>query len=468
MAPVSDKNEPGKKKSASSMAERDLASLIHPYTDLSKHQKNGPLVICRGEGIRVFDQNGEAYIEGMAGLWCTALGFSEERLVEAAHRQLSKLPFYHTFGGKAADVTIELAARLLEIAPAPMSKVFFANSGSEATDTAIKLVRYYNNAVGRPGKKKIIARHGAYHGVTLASASLTGLGPCHNAFDLPIETILHTDCPDYYRFGLEGESEETFSTRLVKNLDEMIIKEGADTIAAFIAEPVMGAGGVIVPPATYFEKIQAVLKKHDVLFIVDEVISGFGRTGNMWGCETFALKPDMIATAKGLSSAYAPISALLVSEPIYQAMVQKSGEIGIFGHGFTYSGHPVSAAVALETLNIYQERDIVAKARRVGGHLQQGLQKFSDHPLVGNVRGVGLVGAIEIVKDKESHTSFEPTSAVGPYLVKQAQAHGLIVRALKDVIAFSPPLIITEEEVDDMLDRFSRALGDLDDLIKNR
>ncbi|HYN37733.1 MAG TPA: aminotransferase, partial [Rhodospirillales bacterium] len=341
------------------LGQRDVAALAHPYTNLSAHRHSGPLVITRGEGVRVYDEAGREYIEGLAGLWCTALGFSEPRLVEAAAKAMHRLPFYHSFGGKAPAPTIELAERLIGLAPAPMSKVLFANSGSEANDTAIKLVWYYNNALGRPEKKKIISRRRAYHGVTVASASLTGLPANHRDFDLPIDRILHTDCPHWWRYALDGESEAAFATRMADELERMIVREGPDTIAAMFAEPVMGAGGVIVPPATYFEKIQQVLRRYDVLLIADEVICGFGRTGNRWGSETFGLRPDMITCAKALSSGYIPISALLIAEPIWQAMLAESDKIGVFGHGYTYSGHPVAAEVALETLRLYDERDII-------------------------------------------------------------------------------------------------------------
>ena len=443
-----------------SAASRDKAYYLHPYTNLKTHEDVGPLVIERGEGVHVFDDSGKAYIEGMAGLWCTSLGFGEERLVEAATRQMRKLPFYHAFTHKAHDPGIDLAEALIKIAPVPMSKVFFTNSGSEANDTVVKLVWYYNNALGRPHKKKIIARQKGYHGVTVASASLTGLPHLHRDFDLPIAGILHTDCPHFYRYGEEGETEEDFATRLADQLEQLILAEGPDTIAAFIAEPVMGAGGVIVPPATYFDKIQPVLKRYDILFIADEVICGFGRTGSMFGTQTYNLQPDIITVAKALSSAYLPIAAVMISEPIYQAMVRQSEKIGTFGHGYTYSGHPVCAAVALEALKIYEERDIVSHVRTVAPHLQDGLRRFRNHPLVGEVRGIGLIAGVEIVADKAARTPFDPKLAIGSHVARFAQEHGLIVRAMGDSIGFSPPLIITSAELDDLVTRFGKALDD--------
>jgi 4-aminobutyrate--pyruvate transaminase len=439
---------------------RDIATSIHPYTNLKQHETEGPLVITDGDGVFVRDEDGKAYLEALAGLWCVSLGFSERRLAEAAYRQMLKLPFYHTFAHKAHDVGIELAEKLLSIAPVAMSKVFFTNSGSEANDTVVKLVWYYNNAVGRPRKKKILSRIKAYHGVTVASASLTGLANNHLDFDLPIANISHVDCPHWYRFSQPGETEEAFASRMASSLEQRILAEGPETVAAMIAEPVMGAAGVILPPATYWEKIQAVLKQHDVMLISDEVICGFGRTGNMWGTETYALKPDMISCAKALSSGYLPIGAVMVSAEIYAALAKQSEKIGVFSHGFTYSGHPVTSAVALETLKIYEDTGMLSHVRRVAPRMQDGLRRFQDHPLVGEVRGIGLIGAIELVADKASRTPFDPKAGVGAFLVKRAHHHGLIVRALGDSIAFSPPLIINEAEIDLMLERFSLALED--------
>ncbi len=439
---------------------RDIASHLHPYTNARKHEEIGPLIISEGKGVYVYDNEGREYIEGLAGLWCTSLGFGEERLIKAATDQMRKLPYYHGFAHKTPEPVVDLAEKLLAIAPVKMSKVFFANSGSEANDTVIKLVWFYNNAIGRPEKKKIISRLKAYHGITVASGSLTGLPLNHRDFDLPIKNILHTACPHHYRFAEDGESEEDFASRLADELEQMILDEGPETVAAFIGEPVMGAGGVIVPPRTYWDKIQPVLKKHDVLLIADEVICGFGRTGNMFGCQTFGIKPDIMVVAKALSSAYLPISAVLISDEIYQGVADNTAKIGTFGHGFTYSGHPVPAAVALETLKIYEERNIVEHVRRVGPRLQEGLRRFAGHPLVGEVRGVGLIGAVEVVADPATRAPFEPPGKVGGYLAERTQAHGAIVRNLIDSIAFCPPLIITEEEIDALVACFGRALDD--------
>lgn len=439
---------------------RDITYHLHPYTNLSTHLTDGPLIVTGGEGIYIFDDAGNRYIEGLGGLFCASLGFSERRLIDAAIRQMERLPFYHVFGGKSNEPGIELAERLIDLVPVPMSKVFFANSGSEANDTAIKLIWYYNNAIGRPERKKIISRLRAYHGVTVASASLTGLPNNHRDFDLPIAGILHTDCPSHYRNGRPGESEEAFATRCAEALEALILREGPETVAAFFAEPVMASGGCVVPPRTYFEKIQAVLRKYDVLFVVDEVICGFARTGNMFGTETYDLKPDMMTMAKQLSAAYLPISALLVNEKIFRAMVDESKKIGVFGHGFTYGGHPVPTAVALETLKIYQERDILGHVRRVAPRFQERLRKLGSHPLVGEARGVGLLGGLELVRNKSTKEVFPPTDGVALYTGKRAQAHGVITRGMGDTVSLCPPLIITEREIDDLFDRIGVALDE--------
>ncbi len=445
-----------------SPASRDIANYVHPYTNLARHLEIGPLIVTGGEGIYVRDDSGKQYIEGLAGLWCTSLGFAENELIEAAIAQFRKLPYYHSFAHKSHNPAIDLAEKLKQLAPAPMSKVFFANSGSEANDTVVKLVWYYNNSRERPKKKKIISRIKAYHGVTVAAASLTGLPNNHRDFDLPIAGILHTECPHYYRFAKPGESEEDFATRMAESLDKMIRDEGPETVAAFIAEPVMGAGGVITPPATYFEKVQAVLKRHDVLFIADEVICGFGRTGNFWGSETYGLKPDILTCAKALSSAYLPISAVMVSEEVWRGMVKESEKIGTFGHGYTYTGHPVCAAVALRTLELMEERNLLDHVRAVMPRFQKRLMGLADHPLVGEARGVGLVGAVELVADKASRRSFDPAHKVGQRLDDKCTEHGLIARSLGDNLAVCPPLIIDEAQIDDLFDRLTRALDDIE------
>ncbi|UUX48743.1 aspartate aminotransferase family protein [Nisaea acidiphila] len=441
-----------------SPAARDVAYVLHPYTNFVAHEEKGPLIIDRGEGVYVYDDAGKKYIEGMAGLWSTSLGFHNDRLKQAAMKQFDILPYYHTFAHRSHLPGIDLAEKLISVAPVPMSKVFFNNSGSEANDTAIKIVWYYNNALGRHHKKKIIGRVNGYHGITLASASLTGRSMNHRGFDAPIANFIHAEEPNHYNNALEGESEEDYATRLAENLEKMIVEEGPDTVAAFWAEPVMGAGGVIVPPKTYFDKVQKVLQKYDILFVADEVICGFGRTGNYWGSQTFDMKPDILVCAKALSSSYLPISATLINEKVYEPVKNASAELGAFGHGYTYSGHPVCAAVALETLKIYDEENIIEKARDMAPVFQKQLRSFSDHPLVGEARGVGLMGAIQVMQDKASKKPFEASAGVGPMIANLATEEGVMLRAVGDSLAFCPPLIISESEIEEMFACFRRGL----------
>jgi 4-aminobutyrate---pyruvate transaminase len=448
-----------------SPASRDIASVLHPYTNLAVHNEKGPMIIERGKGIYVYDDTGKEYIEGLAGLWCTALGFDVEELVETAAEQMRKLPYYHIFASKSTGPAIDLADHLTKMLPLDRPKVFFANSGSEANDSLIKMVWYNSNSRGKPEKKKIISRQRAYHGITLVASSLTGLPNNHRSFDVPFDRFLHTDCPHYYSGANAGESEEEFASRLADNLDKLIESEGPETVAAFIAEPVMGAGGVVVPPAGYFQKIQAVLAKHDVLFLDDEVICGFGRTGNPFGCQTFDIKPDTITVAKALSSAYLPISAVAISNEIFEGVMEESARIGVFGHGFTYSGHPVAAAVALKNLQLMEERDVMGHAARVSGTFQSRLKALADHPLVGEARGVGLIGAVELIADKETKRSFSPAQGIGAKVAEFATSHGLIVRAMGDNIGLCPPLIITEAEINELFDRLTTALDDAEAMV---
>ena len=445
---------------ANSLEARDIASLIHPYCDLAQHEEEGPLVIARGDGIYVYDTADKPYIDTISGLWCASLGFSEPALAEAAYEQLKRLPYYHTFHGKSTPPVIDLAERLTRISPVPEPRIFFANSGSEINDTVIKLIWQYNNVVGRPEKKKIVARRRSYHGGTIATSSLTGLPINHADFDLPIDRFVHTTCPDYYRAGLPGESEEAFSGRCAAELEALLEHEGPETVAAFFADPVMCTGGVIVPPATYFEQIQAVLRRHDILFVVDEVICGFGRTGDRFACETFDLRPDVVTVAKALSAAYQPISAAMLSRPIWEALREASHRHGTFAHGFTYSGHPVPAAVAVRTLELMEERDILGHVRSVVPRFRERLEAFREHPLVGDVRGVGLLGAVELVADQGTKRPFDPELGVGVHCTARNLELGLIVRPLGDTFPFCPPLIITASQIDDMFDRFGRALDD--------
>ncbi|MCZ6658433.1 MAG: aminotransferase [Gammaproteobacteria bacterium] len=443
-----------------SLEAKDLEHLLHPTTNLKLHHEKGPSVHVKAKGIYLWDNHGKQYLEGMSGLWCTALGYGEEELVNVAAEQLRELSYSQLFAGKTNEPSILLAEKLKSMVPMDAGRVFFGLSGSDANDTQIKLMWYYHNAIGKPEKKKIISRIGGYHGVTLASGSLTGLPPFHKHFDLPIPQVLHTDRPFFYRDAEGTETEAAFCDRIVGNLADLIRREGPETIAAFIAEPVLGAGGVIVPPVGYYEKVQALLEQHDILFIDDEVICGFGRTGNPFGAQTMGISPTTMSLAKALSSAYLPLSAVIIPEFMYEPFIEQSAEVGNFGHGFTYSGHPVCAAVGLRNLELMEERNIFAHAAAVGDVFQERLQGFADHPLVGNVRGVGLLGAIEMVADKDTKAAFPQSQGVGAFCTGRCEAHGLLLRNLGDSMAFCPPLIITEDQIDELISKFQLALDE--------
>jgi len=435
-----------------------MSDIIYPTTNLKQTEQ---MFVERGKGIHVFDSTGKQYIEGLSGLWCTALGYGNEELIDTAKTQMENLTYSHMFGGKTHQSGVDLAEKLAAMVPVKDAKIFFGNSGSDANDTHIKLLRYYFNAIGKPEKRKIITRERAYHGVTVAAGSLTSLPVNLAHFDAPVDAlgILRTDHPHYYSGALTGESEAQFVDRITNNLEEMIVREGPDTIAAFIAEPITGASGVIVPPAGYYEKVQAILARYDILFWADEVITGFGRTGNDFGCTTMNIQnPDLMTFAKQLSSAYFPISASVIRGDLYEAMIEQSAQTGVFGHGYTYSGHPVGSAIALKTLEIYERDNLFTRAADLGNYLQRKLAEFESHPLVGEVRGRGLLGAVELVANKDRRQSFKDGS-VGAFCLKSCQDNGLIIRAVAgNSIAFCPPLIITHAQIDEMLDMFSRAL----------
>lgn len=439
---------------------RDVAYHMHGYTNARAHLENGPVIIERGDGAYVIDNNGDRYLECMAGLWSVGVGFSEPRLAAAAARQMEQLPFYHTFGGRSHGPVVDLAEKLIQLAPVPMSKVFFTNSGSEANDSVVKLLWYRSNAMGQPQRKKVISRKRGYHGVTIATASMTGLPMNHASFDLPIANVLHTGCPHHYREALDGESEADFATRMATELEEMIEAEGPETVMAFIAEPVMGAGGVVVPPETYWAKIQVVLRKYDVLLIADEVICGFGRTGRMFGSQTFGMTPDVMVMSKQITSSYFPLSAFMINERVFEPIAEESDRIGVLGHGFTGSGHPTGAAIANENLRIIEERGLVANAAEVGGYLQDELRKFADHPLVGEVRGVGLLAAMELVLDKNARTAAKQPGHLGGHASQRLFEHGVISRPMVDALAFCPPMIVTKSDIDGLVSALSRALDE--------
>ncbi len=435
-----------------------MSSIIYPVTNLAAVEQ---LTIVSGKGVYVFDDTGNQYLEGLSGLWCSALGYGNEELIAAINSQLKTLSYSHLFGGRTHPVVMELADKLAAMVPVPDARLFFSNSGSEANDSQIKMLRYYSNAIGKPQKKKIIALDRGYHGVTVAAASLTGLPVMHSHFDLPVEAlgILRADCPHYFRGKVGDESEGEFVSRLLKNVEKIIFEEGADTIAAFIAEPLMGAGGVIVPPEGYLPKVQALLNEHGILLWADEVICGFGRTGNDFGSTTMGIKPDLMSLAKQLSSAYIPISAAVIPGEMYEAMVDQSAEVGVFGHGYTYTGHPVACAAALKALEIYERDDLFAEAAKMGVHMQSRLQEFAGHELVGEVRGKGLIGAVELVANKETGQAFND-GRVGAFAQRACQDAGLLLRVVSgSSVAFCPPLIIEEDQINEMVEKFSTALA---------
>lgn len=445
---------------SNSLFQQDLDSHIHPFTNLERQSEVGSTFIERGDGVHVVDSNGRRYIEAMSGLWSAALGFSEARLVKAATRQMEQLPYYHSFTHKTHAPAVKLAAKLADLAPGNLNHVHFTNSGSEANDTVVKMVWYRNNALGLPQKKTFLARQQGYHGSTIASGSLTGMPNIHRDFDLPAIPVRHLTAPWYYRNALPGESEAAFSQRLADELEAVILEEGAETIAAFIGEPVIAAGGVIPAPEGYWQKVEAICRRHDILIIADEIITAFGRLGHMFGCERYGFQPDIMVLSKQLTSSYQPLAAIVVSDDIHNVLVRNAGKIGSFAHGFTTTGHPVATAVALENLAIIEERGLVAHAGDMGERLAEGLRSFSGHPLVGDIRAVGLMAGVELVADKASGRMFEERGRLGFWMFQKAHEHGLIIRAIYDTIAFCPPLIVSPQEVDTIVSAFGRTLDD--------
>ncbi len=436
-----------------------MSHMIYPTTNFSATET---MTIERGDGVYVYDKEGKQYLEGMSGLWCASLGFNNSELIETATKQMETLSYAHMFSGKTHTVGMALADKLSSMAPVDNARVFMGSSGSDANDTQIKLLRYYFAAIGKPEKRKIIARERSYHGVTVAAACLTGLPVNQANFDLPIDAlgILRTDAPHYFRGALPGENESQFVDRIVGNLEAMILREGPETIAAFIAEPITGASGVIVPPAGYYEKVQAVLNQYDILFWADEVITGFGRTGHDFGCTTMDIKPDMMSFAKQLSSAYVPISASVIRGDMYDAMIDPCNKLGVFGHGYTYSAHPLGCAVALKTLEIYERDNLFDYAAQAGAYLHKQLQTLADHPLVGEIRGAGLLAAVELVANKETGEAF-PGAGIGGFAANACQEHGLISRPVAgSSLALCPPLIITHAQIDEIIEKMGRALDD--------
>jgi L-2,4-diaminobutyrate transaminase len=438
------------RQTVSRASELDRKYVFHPFTALQQHEVAGPRMMVRGQGANLWDEDGRQYIDAMAGLWCVNVGYGRPELAEALHRQALELPYYHSFSSMGTTTPARLSERLIEMSPVPMSKVFFGSSGSDANDTQIKLLWYYNNALGRPAKKKIISRDRGYHGVTIASASLTGFEAMHRGFDLPIPQIRHTLAPHRLWEAEPGATDAEFAGTLAAELESMIVAEGPDTVAAFIAEPVQAAGGVIVPPEGYFPAVQEVLRRYDVLLIADEVVSGFGRLGRWFGTELLDIEPDLITVAKGITSAYVPLSACLVSERVWRVLVDATGG-GVFSHGYTYTSHPLAAAVALANLDIVESEGLVQRAGELGERMLRSLHDaFDSHPLVGEVRGLGLIAAVEFLEQRDPPRAFDHSLALGARIAQACLERGLITRALPgaDTIAFSPPFVISDEELD--------------------
>ena len=443
-----------------SARDRDRAYEIHPQTNLRKHLEVGPSIITHGEGVFVYDDAGNEFLDSGAALWCTALGYRNERVARVAYEAMQQLPYFSLFKHASHNPAIDLSEKLLQLAPVPMSKVLLQCSGSEANDSAVKIVWYYWNALGQPQRRKIISRMGSYHGSTCVAISLTGNANYHKSFGLPFDGFLKVDCPNHYRAARPGESEEEFSQRLADQLEELILREGPETIAAFWADPVQGNAGALPPPAGYFDRMQQVLRKYGILFVADEVICGFGRTGHMWGSQAYGIEPDIITCAKGLSAAMQPISALMMNDRIFQVIADESDRIGAFVHGFTYAGHPVAAAVALEVLKIYDELDIANRVKSLEPAFMAMLRSLEDHPLVGATSGLGLIGGFEVVKDKATKASWPAETGIGARIDRNAKKHGLILRALGERVCYSPPLIISEDEIAEIGLRTRKALDD--------
>ena len=461
-------------KSSRSIAELDRASVLHPFTNLKDFADGtlgDPTIVETAKGVKITDSTGREFIDGFGGLYCVNVGYGRVEVADAIARQANRLAYYHTYAAHTTDELARLSSRLVEMAPGNMSKVFYGLSGSDANETQAKLVWYYNNLRGLPRKKKIIARERGYHGCTVVAGSMTGMSFYHDHMDLPFPGILHTGVPHHYWGSVAGETEETFSLRRAQELEALIVAEDPDTIGAFIAEPVLGTGGITPPPKGYWPAIQQVLRKYDILLIADEVICGFGRIGTPFGSHMYDIVPDLVTVAKGLTSAYFPLSAAIVSEKVYAVMEDGAGRVGAFSHGYTYSGHPIGAATANAVLDIVERERLVEKAASTGAYLHSRMrEQFANLPIVGEVRGVGMLAAIEFVADRDRKLRFDPGLNVGARISKAARDRQLIARAMPhgDILGFAPPLVMTESEVDEMIGITAAAIGQVtDELVRD-
>ncbi|TGN73421.1 aspartate aminotransferase family protein [Bradyrhizobium yuanmingense] len=455
------------------ISEKDKRSVLHPFTQLKDYatgKLGEPTIIETGKGIRIQDANGNQLIDGFAGMYCVNVGYGRTEVAEAISRQAYRLAYYHSYAAHTTDELAILSDRLVKLTPGKMSKVFYGMSGSDANETQAKLVWYYNNLRGKPKKKKIISRERGYHGCSVVSGSMTGMSFYHDQMDLPFPQIVHTGAPHHYWGARPGETEREFSARRAAELDELIERLGADAVAAFIAEPVLGTGGITPPPEGYWQAIQGVLRKHDVLLIADEVVTGFGRTGSMFGSQHYGLEPDLITAAKGLTSAYFPLSAAIVGEKVYKVLEDGADKVGAFSHGYTYSGHPIGAATANAVLDIVEKEDLPGNAREVGGYFQARLkERFAQLPIVGEVRGVGLMGAIEFVANRDKKQRFDPSLKVGARVSRAARDRGLIARPMPhgDILGFAPPLVTTKAEIDEIISITESAVRSvMDELVR--
>ncbi|HKL65533.1 MAG TPA: aspartate aminotransferase family protein [Roseovarius sp.] len=441
----------------------DRENFFHPSTHLAQFARGEApnRIITGGTGSHITDRDGNTLLDAFAGLYCVNVGYGRQDIADAIAEQARELAYYHAYVGHGTEASITLAKMILDRAPDHMSKVYFGLSGSDANETNIKLIWYYNNILGRPEKKKIISRWRGYHGSGLMTGSLTGLHLFHQKFDLPLSQVLHTEAPYYYRRDDVNMTEEQFVAHCAVELEGLIEREGADTIAAFIGEPVLGTGGIVPPPAGYWEAIQPILDKHDILLIADEVVTGFGRLGTMFGSEHYGLKPDLITIAKGLTSAYAPLSGSIVSDKMWKVLEQGTDENGPIGHGWTYSAHPIGAAAGVANLKLLDELDLIANNREVGGYLNRTMtEALGDHPHVGEVRGEGMLCAVEFVKERDSRAFFDPADKVGPRIAAALADEHVIARAMPqgDILGFAPPFCLTQQEADEVVDKTRRAL----------
>jgi len=445
------------------LAEWDRENFFHPSTHLAQFARGelSSRVISGGSGCHIEDRDGNRLLDAFAGLYCVNVGYGRTEISDAIADQARELAYYHSYVGHGTEASITLAKMVLDRAPSHMSKVYFGLSGSDANETNVKLIWYYNNILGRPEKKKIISRWRGYHGSGLMTGSLTGLELFHKKFDLPLAQVLHTEAPDFFRRADLSQNEEQFVAHCVSELEEMIDREGADTIAAFIGEPVLGTGGIVPPPAGYWPAIQAVLDKHDILLVADEVVTGFGRLGSMFGSDHYGIKPDLITIAKGLTSAYAPLSGSIVSERMWKVLEQGTDENGPIGHGWTYSAHPIGAAAGVANLKLLDDLNLIENNRNTGGYLLASMRAaLGDHAHVGDARGEGMLCAIEFVKDRDSRTYFDASDKIGPQIAAKLAETSVIGRAMPqgDILGFAPPFCLTQSEADEIVEKTSSAV----------